>query len=106
MLGLLLAIPVAIVKQDLNLIDLFGEKTVPGVTYPLGVGQNATGQVEFYDWLGEVGEAKGLWWDLMLLIIFGGIPWQVYFQRVLSCDTAQHAKTLSYRKSETLEVWP
>lgn len=98
LLGLLLAIPVTIVKQELNLSDLFGEKTIPSVTYPLGVGQNATDQVEFYDWLGEVGEAKGLWWDLMLLIIFGGIPWQVYFQRVLSCDTAQHAKTLSYRE--------
>ncbi|CBY30643.1 unnamed protein product [Oikopleura dioica] len=28
--------------------------------------------------------------------MFGGIPWQVYFQRVLSSDTAYHAKLLSF----------
>jgi len=31
-----------------------------------------------------------------LLLMFGGIPWQVYFQRVLSSDTAYHAKLLSF----------
>ena len=31
-----------------------------------------------------------------LLLMFGGIPWQVYFQRVLSSDTAHHAKLLSF----------
>ena len=34
--------------------------------------------------------------DNFLLLVFGGIPWQVYFQRVLSCDTSAHARTLSY----------
>ena len=27
--------------------------------------------------------------------IFGGVPWQVYFQRVLSCKTARKAQGLS-----------
>jgi len=34
--------------------------------------------------------------DIYLLIIFGGIPWQVYFQRVLACRTSQQAQVLSY----------
>lgn len=35
------------------------------------------------------------WWDNMLLLIFGGIPWQVYFQRVLSSKNTQTAVRLS-----------
>ena len=29
----------------------------------------------------------------------GGIPWQVYFQRVLSCRSTTHAKYLSFAAS-------
>ena len=32
----------------------------------------------------------------MLVLIFGGIPWQVYFQRVLSAKTEKSAMYLSY----------
>ena len=32
----------------------------------------------------------------MLLLIFGGIPWQVYFQRVLSSKTSAGAQKLSF----------
>lgn len=35
------------------------------------------------------------WWDLALLLVFGGIPWQVYFQRVLSAKSPQVAMWLS-----------
>ena len=35
------------------------------------------------------------WWDYALLLIFGGIPWQVYFQRVLSAKDEKTAKWLS-----------
>lgn len=35
------------------------------------------------------------WLDLALLLVFGGIPWQVYFQRVLSCRNEQAAVRLS-----------
>lgn len=38
----------------------------------------------------------GVYLDGMLLLIFGGIPWQVYFQRVLSAKSAFNAKILSY----------
>ena len=35
------------------------------------------------------------WWDYALLLIFGGIPWQVYFQRVLSARDENTAVWLS-----------
>ncbi|MEM9820271.1 MAG: sodium:solute symporter family protein [Bacteroidota bacterium] len=35
------------------------------------------------------------WWDYALLLIFGGIPWQVYFQRVLASRNEQTAMWLS-----------
>ncbi len=35
------------------------------------------------------------WWDYALLLIFGGIPWQVYFQRVLSAKDEDTAVRLS-----------
>ncbi|VDM76985.1 unnamed protein product [Strongylus vulgaris] len=50
------------------------------------------------DWIGEIGGFKEawLWIDCMLLLIFGGIPWQVYFQRVLSSKTSSGAQRLSF----------
>lgn len=38
---------------------------------------------------------RGLWMDSMALLIFGGIPWHCYFQRVLSSPTPQVARKLS-----------
>lgn len=35
------------------------------------------------------------WWDYALLLIFGGIPWQVYFQRVLASKDENTAVRLS-----------
>lgn len=35
------------------------------------------------------------WWDVSLMLVFGGIPWNCYFQRVLSCRTPQDAKRQS-----------
>uniref|UniRef100_A0A0K0EGU3 High-affinity choline transporter 1 n=1 Tax=Strongyloides stercoralis TaxID=6248 RepID=A0A0K0EGU3_STRER len=50
------------------------------------------------DWVGSIGGFRETsnWIDCMLLLIFGGIPWQVYFQRVLSSKTSQGAQTLSF----------
>src|SRR5699024_5012866 len=36
------------------------------------------------------------WWDSAFLLIFGGIPWQVYFQRVLSAKNEDAAVKLSF----------
>ena len=44
---------------------------------------------------GILGSSRALWWDSALLLIFGGIPWQVYFQRVLASKDANVARNLS-----------
>lgn len=43
----------------------------------------------------EWGNYYWLWWDSMLLLMLGGIPWQVYFQRVLSAKNEKTAMWLS-----------
>lgn len=35
------------------------------------------------------------WWDVSLMLILGGIPWNCYFQRVLACRTARDAQWMS-----------
>jgi len=35
------------------------------------------------------------WWDYALLLVFGGLPWQVYFQRVLASKDENTAVRLS-----------
>lgn len=45
---------------------------------------------------GSMGASVWLWTDFALLLILGGIPWQVYFQRVLSSRDPQTAARLSY----------
>lgn len=49
------------------------------------------------DWIGSIKSDE--YWsylDYGLLLIFGGIPWQVYFQHVLSSKTSGRAQLLSY----------
>lgn len=41
------------------------------------------------------GDSYYLWWDYALLLVFGGLPWHVYFQRVLSSKTEATAQWLS-----------
>ncbi|XP_033119494.1 high-affinity choline transporter 1-like isoform X2 [Anneissia japonica] len=49
------------------------------------------------EWLGEWdSKYTGVWLDSALLLMLGGIPWQVYFQRVLSSKTAGRAQVLSF----------
>ncbi|MEL6671792.1 MAG: sodium:solute symporter family protein [Bacteroidota bacterium] len=43
----------------------------------------------------SMGNAYWNWWDYALLLIFGGIPWQVYFQRVLAAKDEKTAMWLS-----------
>ena len=52
---------------------------------------------EHNDWFGDLpGYQYGQYMDYMLLLVLGGVPWQVYFQRVLSCKSATKAQVLSY----------
>ena len=36
------------------------------------------------------------WWDTSLMLVLGGIPWNSYFQRVLSCRSPKDAASHSY----------
>ena len=60
---------------------------------PLVIGKYEKGFSKTRTWVGSwsdlSGWAVGEWMDFYLLLIFGGIPWQVYFQRVLSSDTGE-----------------
>ena len=42
-----------------------------------------------------LGSSYWNWWDYALLLVLGGIPWQVYFQRVLSARDENTAQRLS-----------
>ncbi len=42
------------------------------------------------------GDQYWSWWDSALLLIFGGVPWHVYFQRVLSARDENTAARLSF----------
>jgi high affinity choline transporter 7 len=35
------------------------------------------------------------WWDVTFMLLLGGIPWNCYFQRVLSCRTPRDAQWMS-----------
>lgn len=51
-------------------------------------GLDLVGEIKSKDFLSYI--------DYALLLVFGGIPWQVYFQRVLSSKSASQAQILSY----------
>lgn len=49
------------------------------------------------DWLGLLPVSSlASYIDGYLLMILGGVPWQVYFQRILACKTPRQAQNLSY----------
>ncbi|XP_063070517.1 high-affinity choline transporter 1-like [Engraulis encrasicolus] len=57
----------------------------------------ATKEVYQAPWLGHILPSAGwMWMDNFCLLIMGGIPWQVYFQRVLSASSATYAQVLSF----------
>ncbi|XP_794570.2 high-affinity choline transporter 1 [Strongylocentrotus purpuratus] len=48
-------------------------------------------------WVGEWdNRLMGVWIDNCFLLIFGGVPWQAYYQRILSARTPDLARNLSY----------
>jgi len=62
-------------------------------------GENyADGNHTFSDlWLGNLKKYQvGSYLDVYILLICGGIPWQAYFQRVLSVKQVHHARILSF----------
>lgn len=55
-----------------------------GITPPMSAGSALWGQPAIIGW-----------WDTALMLVFGGIPWNCYFQRVLSCRTPRDAQRQS-----------
>lgn len=82
-LGLILVIPFA--------LDHVGGWDIVWNKYQLNMG----GLANFLPSREVLGNYYYNWWDFALLLIFGGIPWQVYFQRVLSSKNEKTAMRLS-----------
>lgn len=69
------------------------------ITVPFAMRNSAfsTLSLESNNWMGSVQRHySGVWIDYAMLLICGGIPWQVYFQRVLSSKSPHRARMLSY----------
>ncbi|XP_064166657.1 high-affinity choline transporter 1-like [Anguilla rostrata] len=61
------------------------------------IGLTAKTEVHQLPWLGSIKtENIFQWMDNFCLLMLGGIPWQVYFQRVLSASSATYAQVLSF----------
>ncbi|XP_034042920.1 high-affinity choline transporter 1-like [Thalassophryne amazonica] len=61
------------------------------------IGVSAKEAIYQSPWLGKIEpEDRWLWADNFCLLMLGGIPWQVYFQRVLSASSATYAQVLSF----------
>ncbi|XP_037646752.1 high-affinity choline transporter 1 [Sebastes umbrosus] len=57
----------------------------------------AVKQVYQSPWRGSISSSDTwVWIDNFCLLMLGGIPWQVYFQRVLSSSSATYAQVLSF----------
>ncbi|MEM6965086.1 MAG: sodium:solute symporter family protein [Bacteroidota bacterium] len=81
--GLLLVVPFA--------LETVGGWDTAWATYSSKNGAAAS----FFPSQEGLGSHYWVWWDYALLLVFGGIPWQVYFQRVLSSKDEDTAVKLS-----------
>lgn len=86
--GLILVVPFALVHV--------GGWEIAWDSYQTGKGVLASLFPPMDGWRHEEwGNYYWLWWDSMLLLMLGGIPWQVYFQRVLASKDEKTAMWLS-----------
>ncbi|XP_070384849.1 high-affinity choline transporter 1-like isoform X2 [Dermacentor albipictus] len=89
--------PYSVIYTDL--FQMFSTLIGLWTCLPYVVMNKATGKIGTpeNDWIGTI-EAKDASQvvDLLFMNTFGGIPWQAYFQRVLSTDSIFGAKMLSY----------
>lgn len=66
------------------------------VGIPFAMTHEAANPITNSEWIGSVDAGFiGSYIDFYLLLIFGGIPWQVYWQRALSAQTVNVARGLS-----------
>ncbi|KAI8503938.1 High affinity choline transporter 1 [Branchiostoma belcheri] len=95
-IGLWISVPFAMTNP---LVSNIGTTTWNRLLYtPVNDSSNITtfNATETNGWVG-VWDMKrtGYWIDHALLLVFGGIPWQAYFQRVLSSKSPARAQMLS-----------
>lgn len=89
-------IQLGILLFGLALIVPFALSTTGGWTATWSAYQEIFGSAaSFLPSREALGDTYWTWWDYALLLIFGGIPWQVYFQRVLSAKDENTAVRLS-----------
>uniref|UniRef100_UPI00398F120A high-affinity choline transporter 1-like n=1 Tax=Pristiophorus japonicus TaxID=55135 RepID=UPI00398F120A len=75
-------------------ISLPFANTHPAVT---SIATTATQYIDREPWLGNIPSATAwIWVDNCILTICGGLPWQAYFQRVLSSSSARKAQIFSF----------
>ncbi|MCL4143438.1 UNVERIFIED_CONTAM: hypothetical protein GTU68_066654 [Idotea baltica] len=70
------------------------------LTIPFAINHDAVGSMSLNatDWIGSIEAGSyvwGEWTDIYILLLFGGIPWQVYFQRILSARSSRQAQLFS-----------
>ncbi|XP_078613400.1 high-affinity choline transporter 1-like [Branchiostoma floridae x Branchiostoma japonicum] len=96
-IGLWISVPFAITNP---LVSDIGNTTWTRILYTPVNDSSGNGtsfnETETYGWYGEWDmKRSGYWIDHALLLVFGGIPWQAYFQRVLSSKSPARAQGLS-----------
>ncbi|XP_069169304.1 high-affinity choline transporter 1 isoform X1 [Procambarus clarkii] len=97
--------PVAYPNAHRDVVQLFSIFLGLWLAVPFAMSNEAVGSLSpsVTDWLGSISADTpwlwGEWTDFAVLLIFGGIPWQAYFQRVLSARTRRQAEVLSYAGS-------
>lgn len=87
--GLGLALPFALDKAG-GLVTM-----ISNYTETLGSSASPLPPLAAFSGGGEWGLKGWLWLDQALLLVCGGIAWQVYFQRILACPTERAAVRLS-----------
>jgi high affinity choline transporter 7 len=73
------------------IIDSSGGLAVTWTAYSAKWGESAS----FLPSTGALGTSYWVWWDYAFLLVFGGIPWHSYFQRVLAAKTDNAAVSFS-----------
>jgi high affinity choline transporter 7 len=73
------------------IIDSSGGLAVTWTAYSAKWGESAS----FLPSTGALGTSYWVWWDYAFLLVFGGIPWHSYFQRVLAAKTDKAAVSFS-----------
>jgi high affinity choline transporter 7 len=89
-------VQMALLIIGLYLVVPFVLESTGGIGHTLeSYSQNMGKGASFWPSAEFLGDYYWVWWDSALLLMLGGIPWQVYFQRVLASKDERTAVRLS-----------